>query len=107
MNTEDAEKIKLLDQAFKSLTLDDVKSVLSADLLVGKLKAQDNSPGPLIGALQELSILQVEIVMLRNELNSQKADFVTALKVLTTLSNPPAPYYSSDLQNLKSKHGIY
>lgn len=109
MNTGDLEKIKLIDQVFNSLSLDDVKSILSADLLVGKLKAHDNSTGTILGAFQELSMLQVEMITLRADHNFLKEDFKVALKVMHTLSIPvtPMPTYSPELQNLKSKYNVY
>jgi hypothetical protein len=107
MNTEDLEKIALIDQVFKSMTLDDIKVLFSSDLLVGKLKAHDNSTGVLVGTLQELSILRMEIATLRAELTSQKIDFAAALRVMNTLSLPTPPLYSPELQTLKSKYGVY
>ena len=109
MNTDDFEKIKLIDQAFKSLSLDDIKSVLSADLLVGKLRAHDNSEGTILKTFQELSMLQVEMITLRMDHSLLKEDFKTALKIMQTLSIPvtPIPAYSPELQNLKSKYGVY
>ena len=106
MNTDDLEKIKLIDQVFKSLSLDDVKSILSADLLVGKLKAHDNSTGTILGAFQELSMLRVEMMTLRADHTMLKEDFKTALRAMQALSIPVAPY-SPDLQNLKSKYNVY
>ena len=101
------EKIRLVDQVFNGLSLDDIKYILSADLVVNQLKAHDNSPGPILGLFQEVGMLQTELVMLRGELSVLKADFVTALRALNTLSMPSVPQYSSELQSLKSKYGVY
>lgn len=109
MNTEDLEKIKLIDQVFKSLSLDDVKSILGADLLVGKLKAHDNSTGTILGAFRELDMLQVEMMTLRSDHIMLKEDFKVAIKAIQTLSTlvTPMPRYSPELHNLKSKYGVY
>ena len=107
MTNDDFEKVKLVDQVFRSLSLDEIKSILSADLIVDKLKGTENTTGPILSALQSISMLQVEIITLRNDHTMLKEDFKTALKVMQTLAMPPMPQYSSDLQNLKSKYGVY
>ena len=106
MNKDDMEKVKLVDQVFKGLSLDDIKLILAADLLVGKLKAHDNSPGPILSTIQDLSILQVEMMTLRADHTMLKEDFKTALRAMQALSTPVAPYVP-DLQSLKSKYGVY
>lgn len=103
----DLEKIRLVDQAVKSLSIDDIKLLLNADLIVGKLKSQDNKPGIILNLFQEFNILQTEVLMLRNEVTNLKSDFMQALRALNTLSLPSTPIYSQDLQNLKSKYNIY
>jgi hypothetical protein len=109
MTNDDIEKIKLVDQVFRSLSLDEIKSILSADLIVDKLKGTENSTGPILSAIQNLSMLQVEIIALRSDHIQLKEDFKSALKVMQTLSIPimPATPYSSELQTLKSKYSVY
>ena len=104
---EDIEKIKLIDQVFRSLSVDEIKSILSADLIVDKLKGTESGTGPILSTLQSVSMLQVEISSLRSDHIVLKEDFKTALKVMQTLSQPTIPQYSSELQNLKSKYGVY
>ena len=106
---EDLEKIKLVDQVFNSLSLEEIKSILGADLVVDKLKGGDNKAGPILSALQNISMLQVEIMTLRNDHVQLKEDFKLALKVMQTLSTPMLPTipYSQELQNLKSKYNVY
>ena len=107
MTNDDLEKVKLVDQVFRSLSLEEIKSILSADLIVDKLKGTENGTGPILSALQSLSMLQVEILTLRADHTMMKEDFKTALKVMQTLSQPTIPQFSSELQNLKSKYNIY
>ena len=107
MTNDDLAKIKLFDQVFRSLSLEEIKSILSADLIVDKLKGTEHGTGPILSALQSLSMLQVEILTLRADHTMMKEDFKTALKVMQTLSQPTIPQFSSELQNLKSKYNIY
>ena len=107
MTNDDLEKVKLVDQVFRSLSLEEIKSILSADLIVDKLKGTEHGTGPILSALQSLSMLQVEILTLRADHTMMKEDFKTALKVMQTLSQPTIPQFSSELQNLKSKYNIY
>ena len=107
MTNDDLEKVKLIDQVFRSLSVEEIKSILSADLVVDKLKGTENGTGPILSALQSLSMLQVEILTLRADHTMMKEDFKTALKVMQTLSQPTIPQFSSELQNLKSKYNIY
>ena len=110
MNTvEDLAKIKLFDQVFRSLSLDDVKSILSTDLVVDKLKGEEITTGPILSAIQSISMLQVEIITLRNAHDELKRDFMQALKAIQTLTTPMLPVapYSQELQTLKSKYSIY
>ena len=107
MTDDEREKIKLVDQVFKSLSLDEIKSILGADLIVDKLKGTENTTGPIMSAFQNLAMLQVEMLTLRADHNMLKEDFKTALKALNTLSMPAPAIYSNDLQNLKSKYNVY
>ena len=107
MTNDDLEKVKLIDQVFRSLSLEEIKSILSADLIVDKLKGTEHGTGLILSALQSLSMLQVEILTLRADHTMMKEDFKTALKVMQTLSQPTIPQFSSELQNLKSKYNIY
>jgi hypothetical protein len=109
MTNDDIEKIKLVDQVFRSLSLDEIKSILGADLIVDKLKGTENGTGPILSALQSLGMLQVEINALRSDHIQLKEDFKATLKVMQTLSTPMTQVvpYSSELQALKSKYNIY
>lgn len=109
MTNDDLEKFKLVDRVFRSLSLDEIKSMLSADLIIDKLKGTDDGPGTIVSAFQELRVLRVEIMNLRIEHDILKEDFKAALKVIHTLSQPVMPIapYSVELQTLKSKYGVY
>lgn len=102
----DREKIKLLDQVFRSLSVDELKSILSADLIVDKLKGTENTDGPILSAMQGLSMLQVEIITLRNDHFQLKEDFKAALKVTYQMRMAMTPY-STEFETLKSKYGVY
>ena len=109
MTNNDLEKVKLVDQVFRSLSLEEIKSILSADLIVDKLKGTEHGTGPILSAQQSLSMLQVEIITLRNAHDELKRDFMQALKAIQTLTTPMLPIapYSQELQTLKSKYGVY
>jgi hypothetical protein len=105
--TEDIEKIKLLDQVFRSVSVDDIKSIFSADLIVDKLKSTEIITGPILSAIQDISMIRLEIATLRADHTMLKEDFRTALRAIQALSMPPVVPYSSDLQTLKSKYNVY
>jgi hypothetical protein len=108
VNTEDVRKIALIDQAFKALSEDDIKLIIGADLLVGKLKAHNDSAGIILESLQELCIIRSEIKTLHTAHEMLLSDFKSALRVMHTLSmSSQPPVYSSDLHTLKSKYNVY
>jgi hypothetical protein len=106
MTNDDIEKIKLVDQVLSSLSLDEIKSMLSADLIVDKLKGNQNSTGMILSALQSLAMLQVEIMTLRTDHIQLKEDFKAALKVTHQMRMAMTPY-STEFETLKSKYSVY
>ena len=109
MTSDDLKKFKLVDQVLGSLSLDEIKSIFSSDLIIDKLKGVDNGPGPIASAFRELGVLRVEIMNLRIDHGMLKEDFKAALKAINTISQPvmPIALYSAELSTLKSKYSVY
>jgi hypothetical protein len=104
MNDTELEKVRLLDHIFKSLTIDDLKLIFKEDLLISAIKGDDHLPGSILGAVQQLSMLQVEILLLRNEQQKLKDHVRDVIRVLSMLQ--PVPNCSYELQTLKTMFGI-
>ncbi len=102
---EDLSKVMLIDQVLAGMTLEDVKSLLESDILVGKLRAHDNSPGVILSAMQDVSLLQMEIITLRSEYSALKNDFTQLIRAANTIATHVP--YSPELQGLKTKYSVY
>ncbi len=107
----DTEKFKLLDSLLRALTVDELTELVSQDLVVGKLRdAPTNtipSPGPIQSIMEAHNRLEAEMNSLRSDMMMFKDDFKNLVKAVQTVSMPsPAPY-SQELNNLKSKLGVY
>lgn len=99
------EKIKLLDQIFQVLSLDDMKQIASCDLVVSKLRGDNVARGPLLEMYQDSSRLNLEIMMLRTNLTNVVTDFQVLIRCLNKgMADSTA---TSDFYNLKTKHNIY
>jgi len=105
-------KIKILDRAISSMSLDEVKEQFGHATAVDKLEGVESPAGPLFNAC--LAVSETDIRMLRDELFSiknecmmVKCDLIAAIRVLNGITQPAPPTYYQDLQTLKSKYGIY
>jgi len=99
------EKIKLLDQIFQVLSLDDMKQVASCDLVVSKLRGDAILTGPLLEMYQTNLRFDAEIMMLRAQIESTKMDFQVLLRCLSKGMGDSNT--AGDFNNLKSRHGVY
>ena len=79
---DDLEKIKIIDKAFNALSLDDVKTLFGADIIVDKLKGIPDRDGPLAQAAKELQTAANDIMMLRSDCVSLKSDIQVLIKCL-------------------------
>lgn len=106
LNTEEVQKIALLDKLFQTLSVEDITQMVESDLIVGKLKGVSISgPGRLGQIFTEFVFLQGEATALRSEMITLKSDFQCLLRCL----NKPMGDYSiaNDFSTLKSRHNIY
>ncbi len=107
----DTEKFRLLDSLLRALTVDELTELVSQDLVVGKLRDQPTttipSSGPIQSIMEAHNRLESELQSLRSDLIMFKDDFKNLVRAVQTVSMPsPAPY-SQELNNLKSKLGVY
>lgn len=102
---DDLAKIKIIDQAFSSLSLDDVKTIFGSDIIVDKLKGVQEREGPLAQAAKELQNAAMDIIAIRSECTMLKMDIQTLVRCLNKGMGDPS--MSSDFSSLKQRHGIY
>lgn len=101
----DIEKLKLFDQLFSALTVDEIKNAIGPDLIVGKLRNHSTTPGPIMEIVEELTSLRTETMNLRSELMTTN-DHVK--KLLQILKKPQYDYTAaSDFQSMSSSLGVY
>lgn len=102
---DELEKIKIIDRAFTALSLDDVKQLFGADVIVDKLKGVPDRVGPLAQAAIELQNTAAEVSMLKSDVTSLKTDIQALIRCLNRSVGDPMN--ASDFNSLKSRHGIY
>ena len=102
---DDLAKIKIIDQAFSALSLDDVKHIFGADIIVDKLKGTQEREGPLAQAARELQTAASDVIMLRSECQMLKADIQILVRCLNKGMGDTS--ISGDFSSLKQRHGIY
>lgn len=102
---DDLEKIKIIDRAFNALSLDEVKHIFGADVVVDKLKGTPDRDGPLAQAAKELQSAAADISMFRSDIMSLKVDIQTLVRCLNKGMGDSAVV--SDFNNLKQRHGVY
>ena len=106
MTNDQLEKIDFIDTLFGALDLAQIKELAETEQVVAKLKGTNLNPGLLKRLVQENDHHSVEIMKLNGDIMTLKADVQNLIRAVNTLASIPTPY-SQDLQNLKSKYGIY
>lgn len=102
---DDLEKIKIIDNAFNALSLEELKQAFGADLIVERLKGVAGRQGPLAQAAMELQTARSDIDMIRMETMSMKTDLQILIRCLNKGMGDSAVV--SDFNTLKMRHGIY
>ena len=102
---DDLAKIKIIDQAFNVVSLDDVRHIFGADVIIDKLKGMHDREGPLMQAARELQNAASELAMVRTECIMLKADIQTLIRCLN--KGMGDSMVTGDFNSLKQRHGIY
>ena len=100
----DIEKLKLFDQLFTALTVDEIKNAIGADLVVGKLRDCPTSQGPIMEIVDELVSLRTETMNLRSELMNYRSDMSTMLRCI---GKPYESVSQNDMSSLRQRFGVY
>ena len=104
MTNEQHEKIKVLDQLFGAMDLEQLKEFTSSEKVVAILKGTNQNPEILKNLLQEHSEYMMKISSLQADLMTLRSD----IQVLIKLVLKPYDYSSQgDANMLKSKYAIY
>lgn len=107
----DTEKFKLLDSLLRALTVEELTELVAQDLVVGKLRTTPTntipSPGPIQSIMEAHNRLEADLQTVRTDLNTFREDFKQLVKAVQVVTQPVAAPYSQELNNLKSKFGVY
>ncbi len=103
--SDDLAKIKIIDRAFTSLSLDEITAIFGADVIVDKLKGSLDCEGPLAQAARELQTLENDIIVIRSECQMLKLDIQTLVRCMNRGMGDSM--VTSDFNSLKLRHGIY
>lgn len=104
-SASDLDKIKIIDRAFSALTLDEIKQVFGADVIVDKLKGTTEAEGVLMMATRELQTIKSEIDFAKIESDMLRMDMQMLIRCLNKGMGDPS--ISSDFNTLKQRHGVY
>ena len=102
---DDLAKIKIIDQAFNVVSLDDVRHIFGADVIIDKLKGMHDREGPLMQAARELQNAASELAMVRSECMMLKSDIQILVRCLN--KGMGDPMVTGDFNSLKQRHSIY
>jgi len=101
---EQFQKITLLDKLFGSVSVDQLKEFLESEQIVARLKGIEDNPHILLNLVHDRDILMADNSQNKNDIVELKHDVKELVKALNQLYSIP---YNSELQNLKSRHGVY
>ncbi len=106
LNDDDLKKVRLIDRALTSMSLEEVQQMFGEPTVVDVLNGTAPTTGVLEKFIAELNMVDTKLFSLRAEI---REDMQKITKVASTLANPPMPYYpiTGDLLSLKSKYGVY
>ena len=103
------EKLVILDSVITSMTLDEIKVTVGADMCVDRLKGVDTPMGPLTKLAKDADWLSMEVVRLNDKIITLQNDMKGIIKALLVEAQPVTQIitYNPELQALKSKYSIY
>lgn len=112
---EDLEKIKLIESVFNTLTVDEIKKILSNDLVVAKLQGKPNKTGFMTTMItdnfqqhNEIQRLSSELINVKSMAFDLRSDISSIIKILKeSLFRDRYDTTYNDFDNLKRKHNVY
>lgn len=105
LSADQVAKIEILDKLFSNLDLNQLQQFAESELVVAKLKGGDDHSMILINLLREHDTLCVDVIDMKNELSSLRADFQALVKAIN--QQLYSPKYDNEFTSLKSKYSIY
>lgn len=96
------QKIDLLDKLFGALNVDQLREFTESEQIVSRLQGNTTDLSIIRNLIQTQEFQALEIMQLKNDIR----DLIRAVTTMTTPIMHSQPY-SPELQNLKSRHGIY
>jgi hypothetical protein len=105
MTIEMHAKIELLDKLFGAMSIAQLKEFTESEQVVSRLRGDEANPNILRNLISDNEIRTLDVMTLRTDVLNLKEDLKQLIKSVFVLT-ATVPY-SQELQNLKSKHGVY
>jgi hypothetical protein len=105
MTIEMHAKIELLDKLFGAMSIAQLKEFTESEQVVSRLRGDEANPNILRNLISDNEIRTLDVMTLRTDVLNLKEDLKQLIKSVNTLTSTVP--YSQELQNLKSKHGVY
>jgi len=100
---EQFQKITLIDRLFGSISVEKLRDFVESEQIVSRLTGVEDNPQLLLTLIHERDLLAADNAQHKQDILSLRSDVNSLIKALSQLYNP----YSSELNDLKNKHGIY
>lgn len=104
-DSDTSEKIKIIDNAFAALTINELKEMFSADDVVARLRGLPEQAGPLSQIITEMTTVWADNEILRGEIQILREDLRTLIRCLSKGMGDTASVV--EFCTLKSRHSIY
>ena len=103
---EEFKKIDMIGKVFTAFNTDDLKELVESEEIVAKLQGKPLASNVIRRIIDDNNLAHSELISLRIELQGLRTDIQMLIKPLKQLYET-VPAYSQELQNLKSKYGVY
>jgi hypothetical protein len=103
LNTQDREKIALLDTLFETMDLESLKTLVGREQVVSALKGATPMQGLLTKSIDDFNFIFNDAINTRSAVEDLKRDFRDLLKIVNGMHGP----IPTQLEYLKSKYGAY
>lgn len=101
---EQFKKIVLLDKLFGAVGVEQLRDFVESEQIVSRLSGTNDNPQLLLTLIHERDLLAADNAQNKQDIISLKNDVKSLVSSLAQLYVTP---YSSELNDLKNKHGIY